>query len=125
MQRKVKHEEKVRVRNLILSCTDSAPRTSQQVRDLMKRGGVEMSSTRIGNNLKSLERDGFVARKKNGEGVFVWYRISAESYDAEEMIGVLFQIPVKVNKELDRLSKMLDISKSEVVREALEEQLGV
>ena len=105
---------------------DQLPRTTIQIQELMNRGGMVTSTSKVGNNLKYLEDKGYVSRTMD-EGLkkFIWIKINLEEYDEEEIVDVMIHIPAKMNKELDRLAKLLDTAKNTVIREALGEQLGI
>ena len=123
---KAQQSQKIRIRRQILSCMDQLPRTTIQIQELMNRGGMVTSTSKVGNNLKYLEDKGYVSRTMD-EGLkkFIWIKINLEEYDEEEIVDVMIHIPAKMNKELDRLAKLLDTAKNTVIREALGEQLGI
>ena len=123
---KAQQSQKIRIRRQILSCMDQLPSTTIQIQELMNRGGMVTSTSKVGNNLKYLEDKGYVSRTMD-EGLkkFIWIKINLEEYDEEEIVDVMIHIPAKMNKELDRLAKLLDTAKNTVIREALGEQLGI
>ena len=120
------NQKTIELRKRILNSVDKAPRTAGQIAKLLNRGGLDISPSKVGNNLRYLEKSGYVSYFEEKWGKKFWVRNdSADHYTDEPCVSLFVEIPQKLNDELDRVSQKLKITKSQLVREALEEQLGV
>lgn len=119
-------EETIKLRKRILNSVDGAPRSASQIAELLTRGGWPISASQVGNNLRYLQDGKFVEYQLNSMGKKLWIRgPNADSYTAEPYVSLFFEVPEKMNQELDRVAKKLKITKAQLVRESLEEQLGI
>lgn len=119
-------EETIKLRKRILNSVDAAPRSASQIAELLTRGGWPISASQVGNNLRYLQDGGFVEWQTNAMGKKLWTRGSnADNYEAEPYVSLFFEVPEKMNAELDKVAKKLKITKAELVRESLKEQLGI
>lgn len=120
------NEETIKLRKRILNAVDQAPRSASQIAKLISRGGLPISASQVGNNLRYLQDGDFVRWQKDSMGKKVWTRgDNADLYNEEPLVSLFIEVPTKTNGELDRVAKKLKITKSQLVREALEEQLGI
>ena len=119
-------QETILVRKRILNAVDRAPRTAGQIAKLLNRGGLDISPSKVGNNLRYLQKGGYVSYKEEKWGKKYWVREDvADDYTEEVYVSLFVEVPERVSEELDRVAKKLRITKSQLVREALEEQLGI
>lgn len=119
-------EETIKLRKRLLSSVDGIPRSAGQIADLLQKGGLRVSAAKVGNNLRYLEKEGYVSCVCTTMGKRMWTRLDkADDYKAAPTASLFVEISPKLNDELDRVAKTLKISKSQLVRDALIEQLGI
>jgi predicted transcriptional regulator len=112
-------QQLIEVRKLILEFLTKEMST-KELEDLLQDS--QISAVKIGNNLRYLEKAGYVTRKE--EGARRTWQKTGKVYNELGCIGFSLQLPEDLFKALTVASEKIGMSKTDLVIDALKDYLG-